>query len=146
MSFLLFQTKNKKEAEKVVKNIIKISVKIGMLERSDKFSSAERVALLSIQRSLRMIAMTLISFHQVEHSYDRNFLVKHADDLRKELKALVKPHLTDKSLGRIDHVLDFFSADNFLDSLYVPDKKLEVTKQMGVLMSFLNKCMEENVL
>ncbi len=30
-------------------------------------------------------------------------------DLKSDLKELVRPHLTDKSLGRIDYVLDFFS-------------------------------------
>jgi len=60
-----FQTKNKKEAEKVVKNIIKISVKIGMLERSDKFNAEEKSSLVNTQRNLRTIAMTLISFYQV---------------------------------------------------------------------------------
>ena len=64
-SSLYFQTKSKKDAERVVKNIIKISVKIGMLERSDKFTTAERASLVSIQRNLRTVAMTLISFYQV---------------------------------------------------------------------------------
>ena len=54
------QTKNKKDAEKVVKNIIKISVKVGMLESSEKFSAEERQRLARIQRNLRTIAMTLI--------------------------------------------------------------------------------------
>ncbi len=60
-----FQTSNKKEAEKIVRNVIKISVKIGMLERSDKFSAAEKASLADTQRNLRTIAMTLISFYQV---------------------------------------------------------------------------------
>ena len=60
-----FQTKNKKEAEKLVRNLIKISVKIGMLERSDKFSTLERRSLIKVHRNIRTVAMTLISFHQV---------------------------------------------------------------------------------
>lgn len=139
-------TQSKKEAEKIVKNIIKISVKIGMLERSDKFSGNEKHALLNIQRNLRTVAMTLISFYQVDHTYDRNFLIRYVSDLQGDLKTLVKPHLTEKSLGRIDQVLDFFSNAQFLDSLYVPHKNQDAAKQMGVLMDLLNKCMEEGVL
>ena len=67
-------------------------------------------------------------------------------DLQTSLKDLVRPHLTDKSLGRIDNVLDFFSDAQFLDSLYVPNKNPETATQMGVLMELLNKCMEEGVL
>ena len=62
---IVFQTRNKKDAEKVVKNIIKLSVKVGMLERSDKFSAAERSDLVQIQKTLRTVAKTLISFYQV---------------------------------------------------------------------------------
>ena len=48
-----------------MKNIIKLSVKVGMLERSDKFSAAERSDLVQIQKTLRTVAKTLISFYQV---------------------------------------------------------------------------------
>jgi len=140
-------SKGKKEAEKVVKNIIKISVKIGMLERSgDKFGAKERDSLVKIQRNLRTVAMTLISFYQVDHTYDRAFLTKYVEDLKSDLKDLVRPHLTEKSLGRIDHVMGFFGEAEFLDSLYVPKKNEDVAKQMGVLINSLNKCMEEGVL
>ncbi len=105
----LQQTSSKKDAEKIVKNIIKISVKIGMLERSDKFSAQEKASLVRTQRNLRTIAMTLISFYQVDHTYDRSFLTRHVAELKDDLKELVRPHLTEKSLARIDFVLDFFS-------------------------------------
>ena len=96
------QSKNKKDAEKIVKNTIKISVKVGMLERSgDKyFGAKDRESLVKIQRNLRTVAMTLISFYQVDHTYDRAFLTKYVEDLKNDLKDLVRPHLTEKSLGR----------------------------------------------
>jgi len=141
-------SKNKKDAEKIVKNTIKISVKVGMLERSgDKyFGAKDRESLVKIQRNLRTVAMTLISFYQVDHTYDRAFLTKYVEDLKNDLKDLVRPHLTEKSLGRIEHVMGFFGDAEFLDSLYVPKKNEDVAKQMGVLIISLNKCMEEGVL
>lgn len=36
-----FQTGNKKEAEKIVKNIIKIVIKIGILHRNNQFNADE---------------------------------------------------------------------------------------------------------
>ena len=101
-NYFLHQSKNKKDAEKIVKNMIKISVKVGMLERSgDKyFGAKDRESLVKIQRNLRTVAMTLISFYQVDHTYDRAFLTKYVEDLKKDLKDLVRPHLTEKSLGR----------------------------------------------
>ena len=64
------QTSNKKESERTTQNIIKISVKIGLLLRGDKFSVEERRTMVKIQRSLHTIAMTLVSFFEVEHTYD----------------------------------------------------------------------------
>ena len=61
----MFQTGNKDESKKTVRNIIKISVKIGMLQRGEKFSDPEKDGLVQIQRKLRMVAMTLVSFFQV---------------------------------------------------------------------------------
>ena len=142
-----------------------------MLERSgDKyFGAKDRESLVKIQRNLRTVAMTLISFYQVDHTYDRAFLTKYVDDLKKDLKDLVRPHLTEKSLGRydhcsnnidfqyftylipffiyrIEHVMGFLGDAEFLDSLYVPKKNEDVAKQMGVLINSLNKCVEEGVL
>ena len=37
-----FQTKNKKDSEKTTRNIIKISIKLGMLLRGDKFTTEEK--------------------------------------------------------------------------------------------------------
>ena len=61
----MFQTNNKDESKKTVRNIIKISVKVGMLQRGEKFSLEERESLVKIQKTLRTIAMTLVSFYQV---------------------------------------------------------------------------------
>ena len=62
----IFQTKNKKESEKTTRNIIKISIKLGMLQRGEKFSLEEKDSLIQIQKNLRAVAMTLISFYQVD--------------------------------------------------------------------------------
>ncbi|CAB4063263.1 unnamed protein product [Lepeophtheirus salmonis] len=146
-SLIKIYTKNKKEAEKVVRNIIKISVKIGMLERSEKFNTDEQAKLTRIRLNLRTIMMTIISFYQVDHTYDRNFIITHLSELKNQLQNLVKPYLTDKSLGRIDNIIEFFSEPDFLDSLYSPNKRnSETVTQMGVIVDNLNKCIEIGVL
>ena len=92
-----------------------------------------------------MFISVTLSF-QVDHTYERNFLIKYIVGLQSDLKLLVRPHLTDKSLDRIDHVLDFLAQPEFLDALYVPGRNPEVATQMGVLMELLSRCMEEGVL
>jgi hypothetical protein len=80
--------------------------------------------------SLTTSLSPLFSFYQVDHTYDRGFLTKYVDDLRSDLKALVKPHLTEKSLERVDHVLGFFADAELLDSLYIPNRDGGRTSQI----------------
>ena len=142
----MFKTDDKKEAEKFVRNVIKISIKIGVLQKSERFNKDEVYLLSNIQRKLRTIVMTLVSFHQVEHSYDRNFLLNTTAALKDKLKELVKTHLTEKSLSRIDFVFNFFSEIDFLDSLYVPGHNESTRTQMNVVVEALNVCIEEGTL
>jgi len=139
-------TCNKEESKKTVRNIIKISVKIGMLQRGDKFNDEERGGLLQIQRKLRTVAMTLISFFQVDHTYDRMFVMKQLVELEELLINLIQPHLTDKSVGRVDQIFTVVKTGEFLDSIYVPKKNPEMREIMGRVVEDVNSCMEAGVL
>lgn len=139
-------TKNKEEAKKVVKNIIKISVKVGMLLKGEKFSKDERDNLIKMQKNLRTIAMTLISFYQVDHTYDRPFIIKYLSDLEDLLKVLVSPHLTDKSIGRVEQVFGVVKNPDLLDSCYIPKKNDELHDIMGRVVEDMNACIEAGVL
>jgi len=139
-------TKSKKDSEKTSRNIIKMSVKIGMLDRGEKFSKEERQNLLKIQRTLRTVAMTLISFYQVDHTYDRNFLIKYLTDLESLLKGLIARHLTDKSLARVEQIFGVVKTGEFLDSIYVPQRSPEMRELMSHVVNDLNSCLEQGVL
>jgi hypothetical protein len=51
--------------------MIKVAVKVGLLQLGDQFDAEEREQLVVVQRALRTLAMTLVSFRQVEHTFDR---------------------------------------------------------------------------
>ena len=142
----VFQTKNKKESEKTTRNIIKIAIKLGMLQRGEKFSPEEKSSLIKIQRNLRTITMTLISFYQVDHTYDRNFVIKYLTELETLLKNLIGAHLTDKSVGRVEQIFGVVKTPEFLDSVYVPKKNIEMREIMGKVVSDLNCCLEAGIL
>ena len=143
---LIFQTKNKKESEKTTRNIIKISIKLGMLLRGDKFSTEEKQKLVKIQKNLRTVAMTLISFYEVDHTYDRNFVIKYLTELETLLKNLITNHLTDKSVSRVEQIFGVVKTADFLDSVYVPKKNVEMRDIMGKVVIDLNKCIEADIL
>ena len=159
------QTKSKKDSEKTTRNIIKMSVKIGMLQRGDKFTKEEKDSLIMIQKTLRTVAMTLISFYQVDHTFDRSFVIKYLTELEALLKKLITRHLTEKSVGRVEQVglmvtlypyqpISIFlfqifgvvKTPEFLDSIYVPGKNSEMRVLMGQVVADLNNCLEAGIL
>lgn len=58
-------TGNKTEAQKVIKNLVKIAVKIGVLFRNNCFSKDELVVAQEFKKKLHQGAMTAISFYEV---------------------------------------------------------------------------------
>lgn len=134
-------TGNKKEAEKLVKNIIKIVVKIGILARNDQFSQDDVKQANQLRSKFTTIVKTVISFYEVDFSFDKNFLTSNINDCRALLKKLVKEHLTDKSIGRIDHVLDFFSDGVFLEEMFKKDSKYR--PQLKAIIEDMNKALEQ---
>eukprot|EP00092_Neocalanus_flemingeri_P010152 GFUD01010941.1.p1 GENE.GFUD01010941.1~~GFUD01010941.1.p1 ORF type:complete len:192 (-),score=42.86 GFUD01010941.1:75-650(-) len=138
-------TCDKKDSEKTTENLIKISVKIGMLERGGKFSLEEKDSLLSVQVNLKTVVKTLISFYQVDHTYDRFFLVKYLTELETLLKNLIRPHLTEKSVGRVEQIFGVVKTDDFLDHIYLPKMFVshpEMRQLMGKVVEDLNACLD----
>lgn len=73
---------------------------------------------LQLRNKFTTIVKTVISFFEVDFTFDKVFLIKNINECRTFLKQLVGNHLTDKSLGRIDQVLDFFTDANFLEEMF----------------------------
>ena len=117
-----------------------------MLLRGEKFSSEEKDNLMKIQKNLRTIAMTLISFFEVDHTYDRNFVIKYLTELETLLKNLITKHLTEKSVSRVEQIFGVVKTPDFLDNIYVPKKNKEMRDIMKKVVKDLNNCIEAGVL
>lgn len=84
--------------------------------------------------------MAIISFYEVDFSYDRNFLTTALKDSHKCLQFIVSKHLTDKSLLRIDSVFNFFTSEQFLDAIFKADS--DYRDILGKIVFDLNKAIE----
>ncbi|KAI2653280.1 tumor necrosis factor alpha-induced 8 2 [Labeo rohita] len=137
-------TGNRSEAQKVVKNMIKIAVKVGVLFRHDKFSADELSVAQNFRKKLHSGAMTAISFQEVEFTFDKNVMMELLAECRDLLLKLVEKHLTPKSLDRIRHVFNHYSDPELLTHLYDPQGTLwpNLTKICGGL----NRMIEEGKL
>jgi len=112
---------SKKTAEKLMKDLIKTVIKIGILYRNEQFNDEEIDIIMQFQKKFRTVAMTVISFFEVDFTFDKNFLCRHLTECGTMLKQLVQRHLTEKSLGRIDNVFGFFSSAVFLEAVFRQD-------------------------
>ena len=133
-------TKSKKDAEKLMKNIIKMTIKIGLLYRNNRFTKEDLQLAENFRKKFRTTIMTFTSFYSVDFSYDRAYLAKHINDCCDMLTTLVQPHLKEKSAARIKFIFEFFSNDNFLDTLF--EKDCPLRKQLDPIVASLDRLIE----
>ncbi|KAI1239759.1 hypothetical protein IHE44_0011191 [Lamprotornis superbus] len=98
-------TQNKKEAEKIIKNLIKIVLKLAILYRNNQFNQDEIALMEKFKKKVHQLAKTVVSFHQVDYTFDRNFLSKLLNECRELLHEIIQRHLTAKSHGRVNNLV-----------------------------------------
>uniref|UniRef100_A0A667WL47 Tumor necrosis factor, alpha-induced protein 8-like 2a n=2 Tax=Myripristis murdjan TaxID=586833 RepID=A0A667WL47_9TELE len=135
---------NRTEAHKVVKDLVKVVVKVAVLFRHERFNAEELAVAQEFRSKLHQGAMTAISFHEVDFTFDRVVLEELLCGCRDLLLRLVSRHLTAKSLGRIRHVFGHYSDPALLSGLYRPDGPLR--PNLGRICSGLSKLLEEGKL
>ncbi|XP_014215388.1 tumor necrosis factor alpha-induced protein 8-like protein isoform X1 [Copidosoma floridanum] len=131
---------DKKQPEKVLKNIVKLSIKIGLLHRNQQLGPSDAGNLEEIRRALHSTAMVVLSFYELEFSYERAYLVKSLERCRAAVRALIKPHLTEKSRERCEQVFDFLVHPDFLEAVFANDSELRPV--LGALVGDINKALE----
>ena len=118
---ILAKEMDSKKADKVIKNIIKVTVKIGLLHKNNQFNQEEIAIGMKFRTKLRQAALTVISFHEVDFTYDRTFIIKVINDCGEMLHQLVERHLTSKSHQRITNVIQSFGNPAILDKVFLSD-------------------------
>lgn len=134
-------TRNRKEAQKIIKNLIKMVVKLGVLYRNGQFSNEELLIVERFRKKVHTLAMTAVSFHQIDFTFDRRVMSSLLNDCRELLHQAINRHLTAKSHARVNHVFNHFSDCDFLAALYSPSEVYRVHLQR--ICDGLNKMLDE---
>lgn len=121
----------------MLKDLIKIAVKLGLLYRHNQFNSAELDIATKFRSKFKMAALTMISYHDVAFSFDSVFLAEVMQESQKLLKQQITRHLTAKSLGRVDNVFGFFSNEDLLTKLYTDASYKELLEKFNAGLSTL---------
>lgn len=137
-------TGNRSEAQKVIKDMIKIAVKIGVLYRHNCFSPEELGMAQDFKKKLHQGAMTAISFHEVDFTFDKIVMSEILTGCRDLLLKLVNTHLKPKSHGRINHVFNHYADPELLTKLYDPNGPFR--PNLTKICTGLNKMIEEGTI
>lgn len=135
-------TRSRKEAQKVVKNLIKVAVKLGILLRGGQLGGEELALLQRFRQRARRLAMTAVSFYQVDFTFDRRVLAAALLECRDLLHQAVGAHLTAKSHSRINHVFGHFADCDFLAALYSPAEPYR--SHLGRICDGLTRMLDED--
>ncbi|XP_073959988.1 tumor necrosis factor alpha-induced protein 8-like protein [Choristoneura fumiferana] len=129
----------KREAEKMVKHVIKAAVKLGVLRRHSQLSPADDRALAAFRTKFHTVLMAVVSFSEVDFSYDREFLQDALRESHQSLKSVVERHLSDKSVSRLAGVFALVSRADLLDSLFADKIDEDVLKLTRMLRKELDR-------
>ncbi|XP_033376012.1 tumor necrosis factor alpha-induced protein 8-like protein 1 isoform X1 [Parus major] len=135
-------TRNRKEAQKIIKNLIKIVMKLGVLYRNGQFSPEELLVMERFRKKVHTLAMTAVSFHQIDFTFDRRVMSSVLTECRDLLHQAVNGHLTAKSHSRINHVFNHFADYEFLSALYGPAEPYRT--HLKRICEGVNKMLEED--
>uniref|UniRef100_G3UP37 Tumor necrosis factor alpha-induced protein 8-like protein 1 n=2 Tax=Meleagris gallopavo TaxID=9103 RepID=G3UP37_MELGA len=135
-------THNRKEAQKIIKNLIKIVMKLGVLYRNGQFSPEELLVMERFRKKVHTLAMTAVSFHQIDFTFDRRVMSSVLMECRDLLHQAVSSHLTAKSHSRINHVFNHFADYEFLSALYGPAEPYRT--HLKRICEGVNKMLEED--
>jgi len=135
--FKMYYGGDKKKAEKMMRDVIKIVVKLGVLQRADRL---DKNLLAETSKKIRMVVMTFISFHEVEFSFDSTLATDKMKGLTQMLHALLSSaKVKDKTHGRVDNIATVVCSSEFLQEFYTTGSKFakareDVTKLLNTAL------------
>uniref|UniRef100_A0A8C5JZF9 Tumor necrosis factor alpha-induced protein 8-like protein 2 n=1 Tax=Jaculus jaculus TaxID=51337 RepID=A0A8C5JZF9_JACJA len=135
-------TRSRPQAQRVIKDLIKVAVKVAVLHRSGCFGPGELALATRFRHKLKQGAMTALSFGEVDFTFEAAVLAGLLAECRDLLLELVKQHLTPKSHERIRRVFDHYADPGLLTALYGPD----FTEHRSKICDGLRKLLDEGKL
>lgn len=105
-------------AKKLLKDVVKIAVKLGLLYRHNQFNAEELEIGTKFRKKFKTLALTMMSFHEVDFTFDEDILIDLFGMCKELCQAQITRHLTAKSVGRVENVFSFFGSEDCLTKLY----------------------------
>ncbi|CAF1461402.1 unnamed protein product [Adineta ricciae] len=112
---------NKKEADKLLKSIIKTIIKLGILYKNNLFNGFENQLIEDFRNRFHALSKVIVTFYEVDYTFDRLFLTRICKECQELTHKIVSTHLTQKSHTRIDFIYNYVSNLQFIDYVFNPN-------------------------
>lgn len=110
----------KKDADKLLKSIIKTIVKMGILYKNDLFTEHELKLIDEFRNRFHSLAKSIITLYEVDFKFDRSIITRMCHECQELTHKIISTHLTQKSHARIDYVFNYLANVQFLEYLFNP--------------------------
>ena len=130
----------KKDADKLLKSIIKTIVKIGILHKNDLFTDHELKLIDEFRNRFHSLSKSIITLYEVDFKFDRAVLIRVCKECQDLTHKIISTHLTSKSHLRVDFVYNYVMNLAFLDYAFNPQSTAnrailkEIVEDMNRLM------------
>ncbi|CAF0949000.1 unnamed protein product [Adineta steineri] len=131
---------NKKEADKLLRSIIKTIVKLGILYKNNLFNEFELKLIDEFRNRFHSLSKAIVTFYEVDFTFDRLFLTRMCKECQDLTHKIISTHLTQKSHVRIDYIYNYLGNLQFLDYVFNPNSTTnrvvikEIVQDMNSLM------------
>lgn len=124
-----------RKASKLEKYMLKIGVKLGVLEVNGRLNGQQdRDNLGAIMARFHDLLGVFHPAMQAGRLLDYGALVEQATRLKDSLKAILQGHCTQKSVDRLETVFEFYSRREFLDEILNPSTNVPYREPLDTLM------------
>lgn len=126
-----------KEAEKRIRAIVKSSFKIGIMIHNNDFSERQMEQISEFKSKFKLIALTILSFNEMDFSYNAEHLIKETKEAEAILLDCIKTKLKEKSRKKLSESFSFFYNEAILDKLF--EKGKEYNPNLAVICTEINE-------
>ena len=131
---------SKKDADKLLKAVIKTIVKLGILYKNDLYTDHELKLIEDFRSRFHSLAKAIVTFYEVDFTFDCLFLARMCKECQDLIHRIISTHLTHKSHVRLDYVFVTVSKLPFLEYAFDPSSPAnraiikEIVEDMNSLM------------
>ncbi|VEL26281.1 unnamed protein product [Protopolystoma xenopodis] len=150
------------ELPRLMRNLSKVILKLGLLARSVRLTGPERVHADDLHAILRNICLTVVSFplpdnlypgsmfgtvdNMEDYVFDRNYLIKSLHDCHEVMLRLTASHLSRRSLERIDYIFYVLGREVLVDAIFNSEANPERLSRLANLVASINRMLRDGIL